>query len=287
LIHSDQLRALGFTDRQIRRRLLQSRIFEIDHRVYALGHPRITARARLRAALMSLGPTAFLSHRTAAAVDGLRPINLRAIDVTIPGSGGRRRDGLTIHRTRSEPHPSELRTTHDGLRVSSTLRMLVEVAATETPAELARLITAGVQRRLLRLDARDGRNEVEALLARHSRRPGTSQLRAALARYRHPGNSNLEWAFTELLHRHPEIPPPPQRNVHIDIWEIDAYWPDQRVAVELDGRQYHVAVAAMERDRRKDIALQRLTITPLRFTDFRFETDEAGIVEDLLHFLGG
>ena len=41
--------------------------------------------------------------------------------------------------------------------VSSVPRMLIELAPRETPAELARLVTVAVQKRLLRLDAQDGR----------------------------------------------------------------------------------------------------------------------------------
>jgi very-short-patch-repair endonuclease len=41
----------------------------------------------------------------------------------------------------------------------------------------------------------------------------------------------------------------------------------------------------MERDRRKDTALQRLGLTPLRFTDFRVEQDPRGILSDLRYFL--
>jgi hypothetical protein len=283
LIDRQQLLTLGFSPRQIDYRLLRHRLFLIYPNVYALGHPRITPRARLRAALLSVGPAAFLSHRSAPAVLGLRPINVRAIEVTIIGSGGRRRNGLIVHRSTDG---EDIRTTADGLRHSGILRALIELAPRETRQELARLITGAVQRRLLRLDAADGRAEVEAFLARHARRPGVAPLELALSRYRHPGASDLERSFTELLQRHPEVPPPPLRDVHIDIWEIDAYWPVQRVAVELDGRPYHVAVAAMERDRRKDIALQRLNITPLRFTDFRVATDPDGIIADLLHFLG-
>jgi very-short-patch-repair endonuclease len=55
--------------------------------------------------------------------------------------------------------------------------------------------------------------------------------------------------------------------------------------VELDGRPYHIAVAAMERDRIKDASLLRQGVTPLRFTDFRVEHDVPGILSDLRHFL--
>jgi very-short-patch-repair endonuclease len=59
------------------------------------------------------------------------------------------------------------------------------------------------------------------------------------------------------------------RNVHIEGWEIDCWWPEQRVALELDGRPYHVAVTDMERDRTKDIKLGLSAIKPMRVTGFR------------------
>ena len=67
--------------------------------------------------------------------------------------------------------------------------------------------------------------------------------------------------------------------------EIDRYWPEHRLAVELDGRPYHLAAGAMERDRIKDASLLKHGITPLRFTDFRVEHDPRRILADLHHFL--
>jgi very-short-patch-repair endonuclease len=164
--------------------------------------------------------------------------------------------------------------------------MLVELAPRETPVELQRLVTEAVRKRLLRLDTNDGRQALEAALARHPRWPGMAKLTAALAAYRRPDSSRsqLERTFDDLLQQHPEFPDP-QRNIHIDVYEIDRYWPEPRLAVELDGRPYHVAAQDMERDRIKDAYLLRHRITPLRFTDFRVEHDLPGILSDLRHFL--
>lgn len=280
-----QLDALGFTKSQVERRVQQGRLHPLFHHVYAVGHRRIIDRAHLLAALFSLGPSAFLSHRTAAAVWGLRAVNLHAIELTVPGSGGRRRPGLTVHRCESEPHRDEVRL-HVELRVSSVPRMLIELAHRETPRELERLVTLGVRRRLLRPDAGDGRATIEATLARHHGRRGMTRLRAALATYLRTEDhkSELELAFDRMLAEHPDIPPP-RRNIHIDVWELDRFWPEHRLAVELDGRPYHIAAADMERDRFKNNALQRLGVTPLRFTDFRVEHDQRRILDDLRHFL--
>jgi very-short-patch-repair endonuclease len=285
VVTRDQIYELGFTYRQIRRKLDLGRLHHVHHNVYAVGHTRLTSQAHLVAAFLSVGPRSFLSHRTAAAVWGLRSVNVRAIEVTLPGSGGRAHSSLTVHRARREPAADEVRT-HGELRVSSVPRMLVELAAREKPAELARLVTLAVQKRLLRLDANDGRAALEAVLARHRRRPGMATLKAVLAAYRRAesSRSELERAFDRLLAQHPEIPQP-QRNIHLDHWEIDRFWPEHNLAVELDGRPYHLAAAAMERDRIKDADLLRRGVTPLRFTDFRVEHDIRGILGDVRHFL--
>jgi very-short-patch-repair endonuclease len=280
-----QLNALGFTRAQIARRVAQGRLHRLFHHVYALGHRQIADRAHFRAALLSMGPTAFLSHRSAAAVWGLRAVNLHAIELTVPGSGGRRRPGLTLHRCQDEPHREDVRD-HVELRVSSVPRLLIELASREEPKELERLVTLAVRKRLLRPDARDGRETIEAALARHQGRQGMRRLRAVLATYLRTEDrkSQLERAFDRMLAEHPDLPAP-QRNVHLGVWELDCFWPRHNLVVELDGRPYHVAVADMERDRIKDVALQRLGLTPLRFTDFRVEYDPSGVLEDVRHFL--
>jgi very-short-patch-repair endonuclease len=280
-----QLYELGFTYWQIRRRLVLGRLHCVHHNVYAVGHPRLTSQAHLVAAFLSVGPRSFLSHRTAAAAWGLRAVNTHDIELTLPGSGGRRHTSLTVHRTQTEPHPDDVRV-RDQLRVSSVVRMLVELAPRETPTELARLITTAVQKSLLPLHRADGRERLEATLARHARYPGMRQLTAALASYRRTESrkSDLERAFDRLLAGHPAIPKP-LCNIEIDHWEIDCFWPEHNLAVELDGRPYHVAAGAMEKDRIKDAALLRRGITPLRFTDFRVAHDLPGILRDLHHFL--
>ena len=285
LVTREQLREHELSDRQVERLISKGWLQRVYPNVYAVGHGHLSDRAHLLAALLSLGSRAFLSHRTAAAVWGLRAVNLHDIEVTVPGTGGLRRVRMTVHRSTTEPHVDEVRS-HGELRLSSVPRMLVELASREKPAELTRLVTVAVQKRLLALDRQDGRAALEAVLTRHRRRPGMAKLTAVLAVYRRAesSKSELERAFDRLLAQHPEIPDP-QRNISIDVWEIDRFWPQHNLAVELDGRPYHVAANAMERDRIKDAFLLRQEITPLRFTDFRVEHDLPGILRDLRHFL--
>ncbi len=239
----------------------------------------IPPRGHLFAALLAAGPTAVLSHRTAAAVHGLRAVNVRQIELTVVANRTPKRGGLRVHRTTSL-HPDEVRTI-DGLRVSSVARMLIELAAREPRAELDRLIAEAARRRMLDLE------RIEKTLGRHPGRPGTNALRAALAAYQpsHQDKSGLEKAFAAWLSTLPGIPAR-ERNVTLaNRWEIDFFWRAQGVAVELDGRPYHMLPADQERDRIKDVWLQRHAIHIVRVTEFRFEHDRAGIEADLRHFL--
>jgi hypothetical protein len=121
---------------------------------------------------------------------------------------------------------------------------------------------------------------------RNFRRPGIAKLRKALAAYlpTEDRKSGLERDFDQFLAEHPEIPSP-KRNVHIDGWEIECYWPECKLAVELDGRPYHIAVQDVEKDRFKDGKLLIIGIRTLRIIDTRFNHDRSGVYDDLISLM--
>ena len=127
---------------------------------------------------------------------------------------------------------------------------------------------------------------MEETLARHERRPGVAILKDVYGRYR-PGpdrKSGLERSFDAHAATDPRIAPY-ERNVRLGPYEIDCLWPTERLALELDGRPYHRALADMDNDRAKDIWLQRRSYGVMRLTDFRWEYDRAAAVEDLVALL--
>lgn len=166
--------------------------------------------------------------------------------------------------------------TRTGFQVSSVPRLLMELAPREDLGELDRLITQAVRKGLLNLST------MEVLLAGHARRPGIAKLKAALRDYRPrpERKSGLERAFDELI-ADGDIPPP-QKNVIIAGWEIDCYWPEFKLAVELDGRNYHSAVRDMERDRVKDAELLLMGIRTVRITDLRFALEPRRVQAELV-----
>jgi len=270
-----QLYALGLSARQVACQVAEGHLHRLHRGVYAVGHLKLSRDGRLTAALLAAGDGAFLSHRTAAALHGLRNLNLRRIEITVVGRAVRARVGIAIHRTTTPPPRGEL-TTVNGLAVSTVPRLLIELSATETEQELRRLITVAVRERAF------DHGNLRAAITRHSTWPGMPNLKAAYAKYlpQHDRKSDLERAFDALLAQHPEVPEP-QRNVYMDRWELDCYWPDPNVVLELDGRPYHLVVEKIEDDRLKDAYLLTHGIKPLRVTGDRFKYDALGALDDL------
>ena len=275
-----QLQALGVTKAELAGMLGRHELWRLHRSVYADTRSPMTPRGHLFAALVAMTPGSFLSHRTAAALLGLRELSVSRLKLTVVANHTPKRPPLRIYRVGEPPPADELRT-QDGLRYSSAMRMLVELAPRETRDELDRLITAAARKRLL------DPQRVEQTLARHAGAPGIAPLRAALAAYRPTpaDKSGFERDFAEWLTTDDRIPPP-QRNVHLGGWELDFYWPDHGVVAETDGERFHMLPRDRERDYRKDAWLQRRRIAILRVGEFRFEHDRAGVLDDLLGRLG-
>jgi very-short-patch-repair endonuclease len=63
--------------------------------------------------------------------------------------------------------------------------------------------------------------------------------------------------------------------------EIDAYWPQQRLVVEVDTYATHGDRVAFERDRRKDAALVARGLAVVRITDRELGERPARVVSTL------
>jgi hypothetical protein len=277
-----QLRALGFTKDDVAGMVGRRELWRVRRGVYADARSPMTPRGHLFAATLTFAPEAhaFFSHRTAAALLGVRELLVGQLELTIVAEHTPKHSPLRVHRVSRAP-PAEEIVIRDGLRVSAAHRMLVELAARETPDELNRLITAAARKRLL------DPHRVERTLASCARTARIGELRAALAAYRPTAadKSGFEREFALWITTEPRIPPP-QRNVHLDGWELDFYWPDHGVVAETDGERYHMLPSDRERDYRKDAWLQRHRIAVLRVGEFRFEHDRQGVLADLLGLLG-
>jgi hypothetical protein len=210
----------------------------------------------------------------------LEPVRVASIAVSVVASTTPKRPGLRVRRVSQPPHQSEIKTRR-GLRVSSIPRLLIEVAAAGgTSEQLDALIEAAVRRDQLDIP------DLAATIVRNAGRPGANRVRQACDEYLpHPGRkSGLERSFDRWLTTHPEIPEP-ERNIYLGPWEIDCYWPEHQLALELDGRPFHTVIKDIERDRRKDAWLQAHSVRILRVTGARWKRDKAGVQDDLTTLL--
>jgi hypothetical protein len=255
-----QLRAAGLSRQQVWRRVEAGWLLPRHHEVFAVGHVPRTRESRWHAAVLALGDEAVLSHRSAGArwriVRGATPT-----EVLVPSMLDRRpRDGILVHRAQV---PREHITTRDGIPVTTLLRTLLDLATVMKTRQLARAFEEAQV--LHHLPPEPLAAEV---LSRRGYR-GNAHLRAVLDGAVDPARvrSILELRFLRLCAAHGI--PRPEVNVPIGPWTVDFLWPDQNLAVETDGTDFHRTPAKRDRDRRKDAYLtsHSLSVTRLTWAD--------------------
>jgi hypothetical protein len=229
-------------------------------RVYAVGLDPLSQAGRYVAAVMACGAAAVLSHRSAAQVWGIRPTDARP-EVTVPEIC---RDvaGVHVHRTRMLD-PQDF-TVLDGIPITSVARTLLDLSAVVRPADLPAAIDRAERRGLFDLRA------VSDVVDRAKGRRGARALRQAIAAYTpSTQKSELEQLFRRLVEDPADVPRP-LFNALVDgeagTHEVDALWPVQRLAVQLDGFEFHRTRRDRERDATSDAALELAGYRVLRLT---------------------
>jgi very-short-patch-repair endonuclease len=221
------------------------------------------------AAVLAAGPGAVLSHRSAAALWGIRPTSAARIEITAPRDL-RARPGLLPH---CAVLPRDERTAHEGIPVTTPARTLLDLATVVKPNELDRALDEAEVRRL------EGPG---AMLARYPARRGTKALRTHLLNARRSLRSPLEAEFLEFIDAN-NIPRP-ETNLLIEGYEVDAVWRRERVIVELDGYATHGTRRAFERDRARDRHFVASGWRTIRLTSLQF-AEPAALATELLSSL--
>jgi predicted transcriptional regulator of viral defense system len=215
--------------------------------VYAVGHNRLSQEARWLAAVLAAGDGAALSHQAAARHWNVWRRRVETIDVLVPGKR-RVREGFTIHRARTLDARDV--TVHQGIPITTVPRTLVDLSATLTPHQLANVIHEAAYRHRF-----DERATHEAI--KRARGRDLANLHAAL--HAHAAGSagtrsDLEDRFLAETRTRPLV------NTKI---EVDFYWPDQNLVVEIDGPGHDRRRTRAE-DARRDAALKQAGIDVVR-----------------------
>ena len=184
------------------------------------GYPTLTRNGQFMAAVLACGEKAALSHLSAAVLWGMLGDRGGTIHVTAEGAG----DGRGWWCTRRALGDDEVGK-RAGIAVTTPARTLIDLADVAPRRILERAID---EAEYLRLDCtgltprhgRSGSGRLSSVLAVHA--AGSSRTR-----------SELEEMFLALCDQH-QIPRP-EVNVHVEGYECDFVWREQRLIVETDG----------------------------------------------------
>lgn len=264
----NDLRRLGIGEDAVQKRVRAGSLHRLHRGVYAVGHLALTPRGILLAAVFAGGPGAVASHRSAAALWGIRQHNGSKHDVTAPAR--RRSKKIAFHQARLAPDDV---ITVDGISCTTVARTLLDLADLIPRDPLARAIHEAEVKRVL--DHRD----IEGVIERGNGRRGVKVLAELTRQDVTVTRSELERRFLSVVDA--VGLPRPSPNTEDLGPEIDAIWPEARVTVELDGAATHMTRKKFESDRRRDAELQANGWRTLRFT-WRQVTEDPAYVARVL-----
>lgn len=265
VVSRSQLLAAGLTRDAIEHRLATGRLHRMWRGVYAVGRRSVGQRGRWMAAVLSSGPHALLSHRSAAALWGLTR-DSGQLEVVVPGDVWRRRRGILVHR-RTGLSDDERRTVH-GIPVTDPTATLVDLAACLRERPLERAINEAD-----RLDLVDPES-LRSAIDRAPRRPGLGRLRRLLAG-KPLTDSGLERRFLSLVEQ--AGLPLPETQALLNGYRVDFYWPQLGLVVEADGWRHHRTPGEQATDRRRDQAHAVAGLTAVRFAEAQIRYEPARV----------
>ena len=249
----DQLLALGLSARAVHTRRAMGRLHRIHHTVYSLVPKKLLKRDGLyMAAVLACGDGAVLSHRSAAALHGLRDWGHTKIEVTVPRRSARRHEGIKVHRSTTLTDKDV--TAVNNIPCTSIARTLLDLAEVITHRQLERAFD---QAEILQapLDIVSVLDQV----ARNPTRPGTKSVRRVLTEHYigHTATANENEEALLAITRPLGIPDPECNKFLVlddggPAIKADFMWRDRRVIVEADGRKWHNTRQRFESDRVRD-----------------------------------
>ena len=243
--------------------------------VYRLAASPMTPMAWIRAALLTGGPDAYVSHLSAAWLHGLVERAPSRPHITVPAHRTVRGEPLDVTRTR---HPV-LPVTKHRFRCTSVAQTILDCAPVLGLEDLDLLVDRAVASRAIGLDA------LFAACRAADRHPGRrilSQRLGARGVAEGPSPSVLESRLARQLRAH-GLPAPkaevkwgPRRR-----YRLDFSYPDVRLVIEVNGWAYHSSPEQARRDAARRNALNRAGWTVLEFDWWEVTNEPSRVVAEV------
>lgn len=244
-------------------------LYEKHPGVFAVGHPSLPTEGVLLAALYYGGAGAAMSHLIGTWWWRLTIRKPLVIEISVPHSCTRSAAGVVFHRRRHFD-----RTFYRRLPVTTLPQTLRDYAVTESLDDVRYVLAEAEYHHDVDLDA------VKA--ACHRGAPGSAKLREALKHH------DVRLALTDsklerdlyALAEAADVPLP-MIGAKPCGFRVDAYWPNERVVVEVDGYRGHHTPAQLGRDHGRDLRLRRARIIPLRYGRLQIKAQAPEVIADL------
>lgn len=274
-----QLLELGFSREAIRQRLARGRLHRLMRGVYAVGRPEVGELGHWKAATLACGPHALLSHRSAAALLGIRrPQRFPFVEVVVPAGVCRRYPDIRTYRRApscadrgaagSDHAPTFL---HEGIPMPLRWRLVDNIPVTGPAVVLVDLAsclpTGQLEAAVNEADHRDlvDPETLRAAIDRLPRRPGLRRLRDLLDAV------GLALTTTELERRFRRLATEvglakPRTQAHPSRYRVDFLWEELGLVVETDSLRYHRTPFKQATDKRRDNEHALSGFVTLRFS---------------------
>lgn len=223
-------------------------------------------------AVLTCGPEAVLSHRSAAELWGFGSEHPHYIDVSVRRASEARIPGLRCHRRPSLPsNEVDLRL---NIPLTTPVRTFLDLSTVTGPKTLERAINEADK-----LDVIDA-DSLRLALDDHPGQPGIRLLRHVLDKHTFRlSDDELERLFRPLASA-AGLPTPLTKHM-VNKFEVDFYWPDLGLVVETDGWRYHRTPSAQTRDALRFQIHVANGLTPLRFSHHQVKYEPRHVIDIL------
>ncbi|UJA19039.1 type IV toxin-antitoxin system AbiEi family antitoxin domain-containing protein [Thermoleophilia bacterium SCSIO 60948] len=279
-VRRSQLLAAEVLPQSIDTRVRAGRLIVFARGIYVLASAPDREEAEAMAALLWAGDRSALSHLAAARLDALPiPDRLFAeprfpIDVTAQGLRRARRRRVRVHSTKLASDETKGK---GPLRLTRALRTIADLSPLMGAREVEQTVATCLRRGMF------DREAISLHVERHPRTAGTAAMRPFPSSVPAMTRSEAEELLRALLSAAGE--PPPRMNHRVEGREVDAFWPRERLVIEVQSRQWHGGEHALEADAEKAALLAALGYVVLPVTATQLIKSPASVTSCVIHAL--
>ena len=284
LITRHQAIGAGLTDSAIGHLVRRGIWRRLRTGLYALNGTPIDWELEVLGAVLLVGSPAWASHYSSSRLWGYTGLADGPIELTTLLGRQVRLAGIRAHRSRTL-HEHDLRVV-DGTPTLSAARTIVDLSARLTEAALERMVDDGLRRRVLTIgELRSVARRLPTIAPGRSPKTIESILHRRLADLG-PTGSDLESRILDLIVGAGFPRPVLQHRVTVEgrTYFVDLAYPEQRLAIEVDGYAFHSDRTTFDRDRRRQNDLVNAGWIVLRFTS---RSTDAEILDSVRRALFG